>query len=401
MKNLTSWIYIDLDALSYNIKVIKDFIGTTKMLAVVKADAYGHGIIPVALTALDSGADYIGVSDVDEAILLRKSGIKAPILVFNTILPEHAEKAVKFNLTITVCSLDVVQALHEAAKRLNTTALVHIKVDTGFGRFGILPEHALGFVKIVYSDFKAVYVEGIYTHFSSPSSSNITWNQFNKFNDITNQIREAGFIIPLRHACNSTAAVQYPKMHLDMVRIGNLMYGLCSSGNLNLKKLARVFSKIIFIKNLPAGHNVGYGNKYATKRSTTIAVIPFGYYEGLGLIVSQPSGLMDALKILLKQLMYSFGVTNPDRKVVIKNRMFNIIGKIGMQNCMIDITDFRDDISVGDYVEISTRKVNLCYSLPRVYHRGNEIFVDTRQCMTYLDMHNQYIYDKGSEQSIG
>lgn len=401
MENLTSWVYIDLDVLSDNIKIIKDFIGKTKMLAVVKADAYGHGIVPVALTALDSGADYIGVSDMDEGILLRKSGIEAPILVFNTILPEQAEEAVKFNLAVTACSLDVVQALHEAAKRLNTSASVHIKVDTGFGRFGILPEHALEFVKIVYSDFKAVNIEGIYTHFSSPSSATITWNQFQKFKYVTNQIREAGFIIPFCHVCNSAAAIQYPEMHLDMVRIGNLMYGLCPSGNLNIKKPARVFSKIIFIKNLPAGHNVGYGNKYATKRPTTIAVIPFGYYEGLGLIVSQPSGLMDALKILLKQLMYSIGITNLDRKVVIKNRMFNIIGKIGMQNCMIDITDFRDDISVGDYVEISTRKVNLCYSLPRVYHRGNEIFVDTRQCMAYLDMHNQYIYDKGSEQSIG
>ncbi|HHW02805.1 MAG TPA: alanine racemase [Thermoanaerobacterales bacterium] len=275
MSNLTSWVDVDLDALSNNVKIIKDFIGKTKMLAVVKADAYGHGIVPVAFTAIESGADYIGVSNIDEGILLRKNGIEAPILVFNTILPEQAEKILQFDLTATVCSLDVVQALHEEAKRLNIRARIHIKVDTGLGRFGILPEHAPEFIRIISTDFKSVDIEGIYTHFSAASSESITRMQFNKFQSVTKAIQESGFNIPLSHACNSIATVKYPEMHLDMVRTGNLMYGLSPAGNLNIKKVAGVFSRIIFIKNLPKGHNIGYGNKYTTKRPTTVAVIPF------------------------------------------------------------------------------------------------------------------------------
>lgn len=321
MENLTSWVYIDLDILADNIKAIKNFIGKTKMLAVVKADAYGHGIIPVALTALEGGADYLGVSNMEEGILLRKSGIEAPVLVFSQILPEQAENVVKFNLSATVCSLDVVQALHEAAKRLNTRAVVHIKIDTGFGRFGLLPEQTLEFIKIAASDFNAVDIEGIYTHFSSPASENITKNQFKKFTDIISKIREAGFKPPLCHACNSEAALRYPEMHMDMVRIGNLMYGFCDASNLKIKKPAKVFSKIVFIKKLPKGHNVGYDNKFRTKRPTVVAVIPFGYYDGLGLSVLQPLSFFDGLKWFLKQLMYSKGIANFERKVMIKNHI--------------------------------------------------------------------------------
>jgi len=401
MENLTSWVFIDLDILSNNIKIIKHLIGETKMMAVVKADAYGHGIVPVALTAIESGADYIGVADMDEGMLLRKSGIEVPILVFNAILPEQAEKAVKFGLDVTACSLDVVQALHEAARQLNTNARIHIKVDTGFGRFGILPQNALEFVKIINSDFKAVNIDGIYTHFSDASSANITRNQFQKFMDVTVRIREAGFIIPLRHACNSAASIKYPEMHLDMVRIGNLMYGLCPTDNLNIKKPAEVFSRIVFIKNLPEGHNVGYGNKYTTRRPTTVAVLPFGYYDGLELAVSQPNGFLDALKTFLKKILLDFGIAGQDRKVRIKGRTFNIIGKIGMQNCMVDVTDLKDDISVGEQVEISTRKVNLCYNLPRVYRKEEEEFIDMRQRMTNSYIENRYNYEKGSEQVIG
>lgn len=401
MENFTSWVDVDLDVLSNNIKIIKDFIGETKMLAVVKADAYGHGIVPVALTAIESGADFIGVSGLDEGILLRKSGIEAPILVFNTILPEQAEKIIQFDLTATVCSLDVVQALHEAAKRLNIKTRIHIKVDTGFGRFGILPEHTLKFVKIINSDFRAVDIEGIYTHFSTASSAAITRNQFEKFQSVTNKIRESGFNIPLRHACNSIATIKYPEMHLDMVRVGNLMYGLCPVGNLNIKKTAKVFSRIIFIKKLPRGHNVGYGNKYTTKRPTTVAVIPFGYYDGLELLVPQPNGVLDGLKSFLKQVLLGFGISRQDRKVRIKGRTFNIIGNIGMQNCMVDVTDLKDDIFIGEQVELSTRKVNLCYNLPRVYHREDEIFVDLRQRTVKFDTGNHYHYERGSEQFIG
>lgn len=401
MENLTSWVDIDLDVLSNNIKIIKKYIGKTRMLAVVKADAYGHGIVPVALTAQDVGVDFLGITSVDEGILLRKNGINLPILVFNTILPEQAEKVLKYDLTASVCSFDVVQALNEAAKISNKKIRVHIKVDTGFGRFGLLPEYVPEFVKVISSNFKNIYIEGIYTHFSMATSEKITRKQFEKFESTINQLKAWNFNIPIRHVCNSIATIKYPEMHLDMVRVGNLMYGLCPAGHLEIEKPAGVFSRIIFINNLPKGHNVGYGNRYRTRRPTTVAVVPFGYYDGLELMVSQPNGILDGFKSFLKQVLAYFGITGQARKVKIKGKLFNIIGKIGMQNCMVDITDSKDDIFVGDRVELFLRKVNLSYSLPRVYHKQDELYVDLRQPAVNNDVKNEDFYKKGSEQSIG
>ena len=219
-----SWFDINLDVIAENIQNIKTYIGKTKLLAVVKANAYGHGIVPVSVCAIENGADYIGVSNLEEGVLLRQNGIEAPILLLNSILPEQAQEVVRFGLTATVCSFDVVQAINEISTKLKTRACIHIKVDTGFGRFGILPEHALEFVKIISSNFSNIEIEGIYTHFSSANNETITRRQFNKFMSVIEQFEGAGFNIQIRHACNSAATLKYPDMHLVMVRVGNLMY---------------------------------------------------------------------------------------------------------------------------------------------------------------------------------
>ncbi|WP_422445716.1 alanine racemase [Thermoanaerobacterium sp. DL9XJH110] len=398
MHDLTSWVDIDLDAISKNIKAVKDYIGNVKLLAVVKADAYGHGLVPVARCAVENGVDYLGVSTLEEGIALRENGIKIPVLIFNVILPEQAETVLQYDLTATVCSFDVVQALNEASVKLNRKACIHLKVDTGFGRFGILPEHAVEFFKIIDTSFKNIYIEGVYTHFSSAFSETITRKQFNIFKSVLKRLEKEGYNIPLKHACNSTAALKYPDMHLDMVRIGNLMYGLCPSHPLDIQKPARVFSKVVFIKKLPAGHNVGYCNRFKTKRPTVVAVIPFGYYDGLELQVSQPCGLWESLKGFIKQILIGTGITSLDRKVRINGQYCNIIGKIGMQSCMADVTGLKD-IVVGDIVEITARKVNLRYNLPRVYHTAGRTFTDLRQ--EFAEIYEEHEGGKRREISIG
>lgn len=400
MLNPTSWLDVDLDIISDNIREIKNFIGNTKLLAVVKANAYGHGILPVAFCALGAGADYLGVSSLEEGILLREEGIKAPILVFNTIIPEQAEKLLHYELTATVCSFDVVQAINEQAEKMNKQAIVHIKIDTGFGRFGILPEYVSELVRIITSKFPRIHIEGIYTHFSLASNERITRKQFTEFNKVIEKLQQDGFNIPIKHVCNSTAAVNYPDMHLDMVRVGNLMYDFCPSGNLDIKNPSNIYSKIIFLKNLPPGHYVGYDNRYKTKRPTTVAIIPFGYYDGLELMISQPNGIWDGLKAFVKSLLISFGVIT--RKVRINGRDCPIIGKISMQNCIVDVTDLKDNVFVGDLVELNTRKVNLCYNIPRIYRQADQVY-DSTEVME-LNQFKEQSFDEGRkrrETSIG
>jgi len=374
MTDRASWLDIDLDIISQNIRAVKNYIGNTKLLAVVKANAYGHGILPVAFCAIENGADYLGVSSLEEGILLRQYGIKKQILLFNSILPEQAEKVLEYDLTATVCSFDVVQAINEWAIKLDKPATVHIKVDTGFGRFGVLPEYATEFIKIISDSFDNIYIEGIYTHFSEATNERNTRKQFEIFNKVTSELNSAGFDIPIKHVCNSTATIKYSDMHLDMVRVGNLMYAFCPSGNLAIKNPSKIYSRISFLKNLPKGHYVGYGNRYKTKRPTTVAVVPFGYYDGLELLVSQPNGILDGLKSFVKCILSYFGMVFSTRKVIINGKECSIIGKVGMQNCIIDVTNTKTNVFVGDTVEFNARKVNLCYNIARIYRKEGKVY---------------------------
>jgi alanine racemase len=378
----TSWLDVDLDIMSENIRKIKNFIGNTKMMAVVKADAYGHGLLPVALCAIEHGAEYLGVSNIEEGVFLRQNGISSPILIFNCLLPEQADEAVKYDLTATVSSLDVVQALNNKAIKMNKNVFIHLKIDTGFGRFGILPDFAVDFVKIVTSTFKRVKLEGIYTHFSSATSEKTTRRQFRKFINVVEEIKAMDVNIPIKHVCNSLATIKYPEMHLDMVRVGNLIYGFCGQQTIGTKPVGKIVSRILLLKTLPAGHNVGYDNKFITKRPTRVAIIPFGYFDGLALAVLQPEGFMQALKTFIKLIFPSI-CCSKERKVKIKGKMCKIVGKIGMNNCMIDVTDLNNEVYVGDCVEISARRVNLRYTLPRVYRNKGQVFEDLRNTSTY------------------
>jgi len=401
MINPTSWLDIDLDKISENVKNIKKYLGSTKLLVVVKANAYGHGLFPVAYCAVESGADFLGVSTIEEAIFLRKKGISQPVLVFNTILPEQAAEAITYDLTTTVCSLDVVQALDEAAAEQNKKATVHVKIDTGFGRFGVLPEHAEEMIHIILSNFKNIYIEGIYTHFSIADNEKITREQFNKFMSLVRTLKSQGVEIPIKHVCNSIAALKYPDMHLDMVRVGNLIYGLIQSKDIAITNPLKIYSRVIFLKNLPKGHYVGYGNRFKTKRPTTVAVVPFGYYDGLEVVVSQPNGVLDALRNLIKQILLLFRICSSSRKVKINGVSCNIIGKISMQNCIVDVTKIKNNIFVGDVVELSARRVNLSQAIARIYHWAGQVFTESDIIFVGTNLSTAIPADQRRETSIG
>ncbi|HQE05446.1 MAG TPA: alanine racemase [Tepidanaerobacteraceae bacterium] len=374
MINPTSWLEVDLDKISENVKNIKKYLGSTRLLAVVKANAYGHGLYPVASCAVESGADFLGVSSIEEGIFLRKKGISQPLLVFNTILPEQAADVLDYGLTATVCSLDVVQALNEVAARQNKKATIHVKIDTGFGRFGALPDHAAEMIRLIISNFDNIYLEGIYTHFSKANNEKITYKQFNAFMSLVETLNEQDIEIPIKHVCNSVAALNYPEMHLDMVRVGNLIYGMVPSKEIAITNPSKICSRVIFLKNLPKGHYIGYGNKYKTKKPTTIAVVPFGYFDGLEVYVFQPNGFLDGLKYLIKQVLFRFGIYSSSRKANINGASCYILGKISMQNCIVDVTKIKNNVFVGDVVELSARRLNLSQSIVRIYHRAGRVF---------------------------
>lgn len=255
-------------------------------------------------------------------------------------------------------------------------------------------------VRVIITSFENVYIEGIYTHFSMAANEKITRKQYNIFLSIVEQLADQGVRIPLNHVCNSAAALNYPDMHMDMVRIGNLIYGLCPSKNLKINNPAKIYSKIILLKNLPKGHYIGYGNRFKTQRPTTIAIVPFGYYNGLELLVFQPTGIWDGIKSFIKQILAGFGITSATRKVRVNGIQCNILGKISMQNCIVDVTDIKDDVFVGDVVEVNARRINLSPSISRIYRRADKVFSETE---TLFDERTNFIpsAEQRRETSIG
>jgi len=219
-----------------------------------------------------------------------------------------------------------------------------------------------------------IYLEGIYTHFSKANNEKITYKQFNAFMSLVETLNEQGIEIPIKHVCNSVAALNYPEMHLDMVRVGNLIYGMVPSKEIAITNPSKICSRVIFLKNLPKGHYIGYGNKYKTKKPTTIAVVPFGYFDGLEVYVFQPNGFLDGLKYLIKQVLFRFGIYSSSRKANINGASCYILGKISMQNCIVDVTKIKNNVFVGDVVELSARRLNLSQSIVRIYHRAGRVF---------------------------
>ncbi|WP_068674104.1 alanine racemase [Oceanobacillus sp. Castelsardo] len=331
-----TWVEISLDALKSNVKAFKDYISQkTKLMAVVKADGYGHGAVEVAQAALKEGADYLAVALLDEAIQIRKAQINAPILVlgYTGISTEAAIKdAINSNITLTVFTKEMAEEIVKTAEQLKKLAKVHIKIDSGMNRIGIRKkEEALEFASLLKSDH--VQIEGIFTHFADADNIDSTYTdkQFNHFMSVINYLGENGIHIPIKHCCNSAATIAYPNMHLDMVRVGISLYGLYPSEHLKEKiKLIQVMSfktKPVLIKNVDTGEPISYGCTFSPQRLSKIATIPVGYADGFTRALSNKGN------------------------VTVKGKRAPIVGRICMDQSMIDITEI-PHVSKEDIVTI-------------------------------------------------
>lgn len=328
-----TWADVSLGAIRHNVRAFQSLLQDGCLLmAVVKADGYGHGSVQTASAALSAGAAYLAVAFADEAFALRHAGITAPILILGYTAPEFAAEAVDQEIAVTVFERDTLQAVIESAERSGKLARVHVKIDTGMTRLGVrTAEEAMELARMAAASPHAK-LEGVFTHFADAdrSASVYAERQFASFMQIVGQLEENGISIPLKHCCNTAGTIHYPHMHLDMVRVGIGLYGLnpCddrSSRELPLRNAMHVRTKIAALKWIPEGQHVSYGCTYRAKSKRLLAVLPVGYADGL------PRALSNIGAVLIK------GLKAP------------IAGTICMDQMMVDVTDI-PHAAIGDDV---------------------------------------------------
>ncbi len=298
LDDVLTWAEIDLDAIAYNAAALKARAGGhAELMVTVKANAYGHGAVPVARAALDGGATRLAVARTLEGVELRQAEISAPILIMGYTLPAEAARIVRWDLTPTVNTVQQAMALSAAAQEAGKTVPIHIKVDTGMGRFGLLPGEVVDFVRTI-SRLPGLFLEGLYTHFAIADAADKTYTrrQFEKYMNVVNQLEAAGFFFPLRHVSNSAATLDLPEMALDMVRCGIALYGLRPSDEVEpavpLRPAMTLKSRVARVRTLPTGASISYGCTYTTTRPTPVALVPVGYGDGYHRILSNKGAVL-------------------------------------------------------------------------------------------------------------
>lgn len=289
IKPLT-WIDIDLKAIEHNWKELSKLAAANMahnagIMAVIKADAYGHGMIQVAQTLSDLECKFFGVSNVLEGLALREAGFKQKILLFESTLAEDANAIITGQLTPTVCNLKLANRLDDFGKAMNLEIPIHIKIDTGMGRLGVSEDEALGFVLEIQKKFKFLKLEGIYTHFPvAESDRDFTFAQMRRFRDIVFTLENHFITFTYVHAANSMGLGDYKSELFNLARPGLKLYGLYpneeSKGKVHLKPVMSVKSRIIYVKTIKKGQGISYGHTFKAKEDTTIAVLPIGYSNG-------------------------------------------------------------------------------------------------------------------------
>lgn len=361
-----AWVEVDLTAIRHNVSQVRSHIGErVKLMAVVKADAYGHGAAETSKAMLEAGADALAVTRLTEAVQLREAGITAPILIFESILPDAAEDAVALGVDVTVCTPAQVSALSAAAKSKETTVRAHLKIDTGMGRLGVLPADAPELAKLI-ADADNVTLAGTYTHFATSIEKDLTKTkqQLSRFWKAVEAIRRQGIDPGIVHAANSGAILRLPDAHFDMVRPGTILYGQYPSRyvprSLDLKNTWQLKTRISFIKTVPAGYSIGYGGEFKTKHLSKVAVIPMGWADGLTL-TPESAVRRGVLRLVIANIR-----KEPPLRVTIRGRRAPVIGRIAMQMCSIDVTDI-SEARIGDEVIVPARRITTSPLIPRVY----------------------------------
>jgi alanine racemase len=375
-----TWAEVSLDAIHHNVQLFTANLSKDcSLMAVVKADGYGHGAVDAASAAIQAGAAYLGVALVDEALQLRASGIEHPILVLG-YTPAHAmDAAIQGKITMTISSREQLDELGLLAARYRQQARVHLKVDTGMSRLGFTTEEVPRLFDRGISPH--LDVEGLFTHFADADNIDptFTWEQFRRFVALTEHLARRGIHIPIKHCCNSAAAMKYPDMHLDMVRVGISMYGLSPLNEGERQVYAKAYpleeamqlkTTVSFLKKVEQHQPISYSLTYRTEEESLIATLPVGYADGLSRLLSNKGS------------------------VLVRGTRAPIRGKVCMDQIMIDVTTLAG-VQLGEEVvifgmsegahlsilEFASLMQTISYEVvclvgkrvPRVYVRDNEI----------------------------
>lgn len=358
-----TWIAVDLDAITNNFTQLQQFTHA-KICPVIKADAYGHGITVISAFYEYLQVPYLAVSDLSEALEIRKALVKTPVLVLSPCLPAQIEEIIANNLTPTIACKEFMHALGEITNTKQNKTAVHLKIDTGMNRAGIYPHEVMDYVKLI-SHYEYLQLEGIYTHFSSAhSNATYTKHQLDQFLEIKAQLDAFGLTDVLWHSANSAAIVNFPESHLHMVRPGTILFGqslVPLPTSVQLQSTWNLYTRIIQVKRIKKHQPVGYDQTFITKKDSVIGVIPIGYSDGLG--IKPNSGniwhhLRNILVCMLEQSPH----------IWIDNRRFPIIGKIAMGMCCIDLTDHPQPFDLyGATVTVPIRRTTINRRIPKVY----------------------------------
>lgn len=332
-----SCVEIDLGALRHNLREIKSAVSEgAEVMAVVKADAYGHGALECAKTLLDNGAFGLCVATIDEAVELRKQGITAKLLILGCTDPMRYVDVVKYDVDQAVYDVESAELLSKEAVKQNKTVNIHVKLDTGMGRIGFLTDGSSTDEIARMCKLPGLVSYGVFSHFAVADTDDdeYTWAQFNKFMSQLDELKEQGITFTKRHICNSAGIMRFPEMHLDMVRAGIILYGLMPPGcpepakKLDLVPVMTWLAKVIHTKTLPAGSSVSYGRHFVADKPTKVLTVCAGYADGLS-------------------RRFSNGF-----ELLINGQKLPIIGNVCMDMCMLDGTDAKEPVNKGAQVVI-------------------------------------------------
>ena len=332
-----SCVEIDLDALKHNFEEIKKATTPgTGILAVVKADAYGHGALEIAKTLIDGGAAGLCLATIDEAVELRKHGIEVPMMTLGFTDPSRFADAVRFDVEQAVYSYDIAKALSDEAVRKGKKIRVHIKLDTGMGRIGFKTDGSETDEIVRACTLPGIEPYGVFSHFAVADTDDDEYTrlQYERFLSEIEELGKKGIRFTKRHICNSAGILRFPEMHLDMVRAGIILYGLMPPGcpkpvvDIDLKPVMNWYAKVIHVKTVPAGTTISYGRHFTAERETEVTTVGIGYADGLS-----------------RRLSNGF-------ELVIGGKKCPIIGNICMDMCMVDTTDLDVRPQIGDRVTV-------------------------------------------------
>ncbi len=369
-------VVVNKEDLRYNIEKIKEYAEKnlpddngkkTKIIAVVKANGYGLGIEEYSKFLIDNGIDFLAVATIEEALKIRQSGItekEARILMLSsTAIKEDIKTLIENNVTLTIGSKEAAEAVDKIGQDLNKKIKVHLKIDTGFGRYGFIYSNREEMIKTL-KPLTNIKIEGTFTHFSnSYYDDKYTKTQFNRFIDCIETLKMNEIETGMLHVCNTSAFIKFPQMHLNAVRIGSAFTGRISFKNsMGLRKIGYLKSNVAEIKELPKDFNVGYSNAYKTKRKTKVAIIPCGYMDGVNIQTGRDMfRTIDKIRYIVRDIKDA--LKKQQIFVTINGKKHPILGRVGTYHVTVDITG--NDIKIGDEVIFNTNIKHIDSSIRR------------------------------------